>query len=98
MESVGLRWMEIWTHALEEMVLRHGPYPAGFTRDILHREPFPDFASQLARKAASVLSSRGLKPGDVLLKYGKPEYMLPLFLRGDVRVQSASFYSAPDHN
>ena len=35
-------WMEKWTHVLEEMQLRHGPYPAGFTRKILHREPFPD--------------------------------------------------------
>src|ERR1700732_113279 len=38
-------WMVKWTHMLEEMQLRHGPYPAGFTRDILHSEPFPDFAS-----------------------------------------------------
>jgi hypothetical protein len=37
-------WMEKWVHVLEEMQLRHGPYPAGFTRDILHSEPFPELA------------------------------------------------------
>ena len=50
-------WMEKWTHVLEEMQLRHGPYPSGFTRDILHKEPFPDFASTLAENAAKRLST-----------------------------------------
>ena len=48
----GVAWMEKWTHVLQEMQLRHGPYPAGFTREILHSEPFPNFASELAGKAA----------------------------------------------
>src|SRR3984893_6389393 len=30
----GSQWMELMTHVLEEFYLRHGPYPAGFTRDI----------------------------------------------------------------
>jgi hypothetical protein len=38
-------WLEKCTHVLEEMQLRHGPYPACFTREILHSEPFPDLAS-----------------------------------------------------
>ena len=50
-------WNEKWTHVLEEMQLRHGPYPGGFTRDILHREPFPDLVSELARKAARILTA-----------------------------------------
>jgi hypothetical protein len=90
--------MEVWTHALEEMVLRHGPYPRGFTREILHSEPFPDFASELARKAARVLASHSLKPGDVFIKYGKPEHLFSLVEQGRMRVQCASYYSSPDHN
>jgi hypothetical protein len=90
--------MEVWTHVLEEMVLRHGSYPNGFTREILHREPFPDFAGELARKSAGVLAAKGLKPGDAFIKYGKPEHMKALYERGEMRVQCASYYRAPDHN
>ena len=25
------KWMILWTHVLEEFVIRFGPYPAGFT-------------------------------------------------------------------
>jgi hypothetical protein len=56
-------WSQKWTHVLEEMVLRHGPFPAGFTRDILHSEPFPNFASELAEKGAKALSSARAEKG-----------------------------------
>ena|ERR1017187_566015 len=51
-------WMEKWAHVLEEMQLRHGPFPLGFTKNILHSEPFPDFASVLAQKAADAFRRR----------------------------------------
>ena len=89
--------MELWTHVLEEMALRHGPYPAGFTRDILHSEPFPDLVGELAQKAAAVLSARGLQPGQVFIKFGKAKHMRSLVERGALRVQSASYYVMPDH-
>jgi hypothetical protein len=98
MDEAGMRWMQVWTHALEEMVLRHGPYPAGFTREILHIEPFPDFASELARKAAGVLASHSPNPGGVFIKYGNPEHMSSLLEFGKMRVRSASYYSSPDLN
>jgi hypothetical protein len=98
MDATGIRWMELWTHVLEEMRLRHGPYPAGFTRDILYSEPLPDFAGELASKAAAVLSQRGLKQGDVFIKYGKPEHMAALLEHGAIRVQCASYYGTLDHN
>jgi hypothetical protein len=91
-------WMEKWTHMLEEMQLRHGPYPAGFTREIMHTEPFPNFASDLAEKAAKKLSSLGLKRGDVLIKFGKREYMKSLYETGVLRIQPASFFARVDHN
>jgi hypothetical protein len=92
----GIRWMELWTHVLEEMVLRFGPYPSGFTRDILHTEPFPDFAGELASKAASKLEH--LRGTNVAIKFGKPEHMQALYERGALRIQAASFYRRPDHN
>jgi hypothetical protein len=96
--AAGIQWMVLWTHVLEEMVLRHGPYPNGFTREILHTEPYPDFASELARKAASVLTSKGLSSDNILIKYGEPEHMASLCERGKFRMRAASYYSRPDHN
>jgi hypothetical protein len=92
----GSRWFELWTHVLEEMALRFGPYPAGFTRAILHNEPFPDFAGELATRAAAKLQH--LRGSNVAIKFGKPEHMLALYERGAIRIQAASFYRRPDHN
>ncbi|WP_292362532.1 MULTISPECIES: hypothetical protein [unclassified Methylophaga] len=98
MDLEGVRGMELWTHVLEEMVLRHGPYPNGFTRDILHSEPFPDFVGDLGKKSSQVLSSRGLKEGQVFIKFGEAKHMTSLYERGELRVQAASYYATPDHN
>jgi hypothetical protein len=94
----GIHWMELMTHVLEEFFLRHGPYPAGFTRDIHRTDPIPDFAGALATKAASALESRGLASDQVLIRYGKPEHMTALYQEGRLRVQPASEYLKPDHN
>lgn len=98
MRPEGMRWSELWTHVREEMAIRHGPYPNGFTRDILHSEPFPDLVGELGKKAAAILASKGLRAGDVFIKFGKAEHMISLFERGAMRVQSASYYATPDHN
>lgn len=66
---------EKWTHVLEEMALRYGPYPSGFDRNIPHSEPFPDFASELAGKAARRMSELQLQPGTVFIKLGQRKYM-----------------------
>lgn len=98
LDAEGERWMQLWTHALEEMAIRHGPHPNGVTRDILHREPFPDFVGELGRKCADVLVSRGVGPNQAFIKYGKPNHMAALFERGEIRVQSASYYGDAAHN
>ena len=98
LDEVGAEWMEKWTHVLEEMVCRYGPYPAGFDRDILHSEPFPNFASELAGKGASLISALGLQPGQVFIKYGKRTFMEGLVERGALRLQPGSFFSNPAHN
>jgi hypothetical protein len=91
-------WMEKCTHVLEEMQLRHGPYPAGFTREILHSEPFPNFASDLAERAAKRLSALGLKRGDVFIKFGKKIHMERLHDVGALRIQPASYFAQRGHN
>lgn len=91
-------WWEKFTHALEEMERRHGPYPSGFDRDVLHSEPFPDFASELATKAAKRMSGLGLRQGSVLIKLGQRNWMEQLIEHGRLRLQPASFYSRPELN
>jgi hypothetical protein len=91
-------WMEKWAHVLEEMQLRHGPFPAGFTRNILHSEPFPNLVSALAQKAAEAFKKKALLPGSVLIKYGKREHMENLFHEGRLRIQPASYYTRKDLN
>jgi len=92
-------WMETWTHVLEEMKLRHGPYPTGFQRrEILHSEPLPDLVSELGKKAAARLSSMGLRRGDVFIKFGKRAHMEALHEVGAPRIQPATFFAKADHN
>jgi len=94
----GMKAIEIWTHVLEEMALRHGPHPNGFTQDIWHSEPVPDLAGELGAKAASVLASKGFRSDEVFVKFGKAEHMRFLLEKGVLRVQSASYYASPSHN
>jgi hypothetical protein len=93
MDTQGIIWMEKCIHVFEEMQLRHGPYPAGFTRNILHSEPFPAFVSALAQKAAEAFKKRALEPGSILIKFGKRANMERLFSHGDLRVQPASYFT-----
>ncbi len=92
----GIRWFELWTHVLEEMALRFGPYPAGLSEEILHSEPFPDFAGDLTAKVATKLQH--LQSSNVFIKFGSPDYMLGLYERGAIRIQPASYYRQPNFN
>jgi hypothetical protein len=87
-------WIEKSAHMMEEMRLRHGPYPAGFTRETLQKPALPDLASELARKAAMRLASIGSNPNDVLIKFGKREHMEMLYNCGALRIQPATYFSA----
>jgi len=97
-DGQGLIWMEKWIHMLEEMQLRYGPFPNGFTRNILHSEPFPALVSALAQKAAEAFKKRAFEPGTVLIKYGKRAYMERLLGGGNLRVQPASYFTRKDLN
>lgn len=97
-DNEAVIWLEKVTHAFEEMQLRHGPYPAGFTRNILHREPIPNFASALAKKAANAMSSRDFSRGGVFIKFGKRKHMESLYENGELRVQAASYFRNSSHN
>lgn len=97
-DAQGLVWFEKWIHVLEEMQLRYGPYPSGFTRNILHSEPFPNLVSDLAQKAAKVFRQRKSTRSSVQIKFGKREYMKKLFEEGNLRIQPASYFIKQDLN
>lgn len=91
-------WVEKWTHMLEEMQLRYGAFPAGFTRDILHSTPFPNYASELADNAAKRLTSMRPRRRNVLIKFGKATHMKRLYESGSARIQPASFFAQAGYN
>ncbi len=90
-------WSEKWVHVLEEMQLRHGPFPAGFTRDIWS-VAIPNFASELGRKAAAAMAPLGLKRDEVFIKFGNRQYMTALYESGSLRIQPASYFANRNHN
>jgi len=90
-------WSEKWTHVLEEMQLRHGPYPKGFTSGFL-KDSIPFFASELGKKAAATMASLGLRRDEVFIKFGKACFMTALHERGSLRIQPASYFADPSHN
>jgi hypothetical protein len=93
----GLKWMELFTHMLEELTLRHRPYPAGFTRDFLRPARISELVGPLAQKAAQVLSHYEGSTDDILVKYGKREFMTALLEHGQLRIQPASYFATVDH-
>jgi len=91
-------WLELLTHVIEEMRLRHGPYPNGYSKAIFAKEPFPDLVGELGKKAASVMHAKGLKRGETFIRYGRANFMTSLYERGTLRIQPASYFAAKDHN
>jgi hypothetical protein len=93
-------WMEKTTHVLGEFALRYGPYPAGLK--VQGTAPpvskIPEFASELARKAARQLEALGAAPNDVFIKFGKRKYMETLYSCGALRIQPATYFAATVHN
>jgi hypothetical protein len=90
--------MERATHVLEEFKLRYGPYPAGLQEAAPPPSKIPEFASELARKAARRLEELGADLGDVFVKFGKRKYMEMLHSYGALRIQPATYFAAIAHN
>jgi hypothetical protein len=91
-------WMEGATHVLEEFKLRYGPYPAGLKEAPLPPSKIPEFASELARKAAGRLKALGASRQDVFVKFGKRKYMEMLHTEGALRIQPATYFAETAHN
>lgn len=97
----GRYWMSVWTHVLEEFVLRFGPYPAGFDKGFIQNLRVPSPEDPLAARAAAVvkaLNKSDLRPGSYLVKYGKAEYLQQTFTKGIIRIAPAASYDDPSLN
>ena len=98
--KTGLTNEEIWyrlgQHVIVEMLLRGEP-PKDKNLDPRVTVAQPFFDGELCRKAASIVSARGTE-NDVLIKYGKTQYMKDLYEKGLVYMNVASNYDQPSHN
>ncbi|MCY3810770.1 MAG: hypothetical protein OXH15_03130 [Gammaproteobacteria bacterium] len=90
-------WHRLFRHVLAEMWMRDQP-PVARNLDptvekaILYPDP------ELCSRAAQAVSRRPGRP-DVLVKYGKAFHMRRLFVRGQVYMNSASYFDRPElHN
>jgi hypothetical protein len=92
------KWIILWTHLLEEFVIRFGPYPAGFTNGFMKDVRIPDPRSPNAPKAAKAVKVTSLPQGDYLFKYSKAKYLKSLLSEKKLRISSAASYDDPSLN
>lgn len=94
-----LFWLIQWTHVLEELATRNGPYPGGFTNGFMKNVTIPDPRSPMAPKAAAAVRKHKEKlQSPYLVKYGKLPYVRAALERGAIRVSPATFYKDPSLN
>src|SRR5205085_5652396 len=90
----GVYWMELFTHVLEELVLRKVGFPSGFMKD--SAVPKPTFPSDpRSKKLLEQLGSR-LSGHLYVAKLGKSKYLESDFKLGCWRISPASSYAASD--
>lgn len=92
------KWMILWTHVLEEFVIRFGPYPAGFKAGGMKGSSIPDPRASLAPKAANAVKTTSLPQGEYLFKYGKSNYLKQALSENKIRISPASSYRDPSLN
>ncbi len=92
------KWMILWTHVLEEFVIRFGPYPSGFTTGFMKDIRIPDPRSPLSPKAANAVKTTSFPQGDYLFKYGKLKYLQQTLNEKKIRISPASSYDDPSLN
>lgn len=91
-------WRVRLLHALEEISIRFGSYPNGFSDAFVSSIKFPHPDSQRIRKASSLVDWQSLVRGQYLVKYGQKAHLLEMLDKGLIRVAPASSYAAVDYN
>jgi len=94
----GKYWMTVFTHLLEEYVIRFGPYPAGFPRGLINQIRIPDPRLDAATKACKIVRTLKVEPGKCLFKYGQLPFVEQLHKEGRLLVSPAGSYADPSLN
>jgi len=94
----GEYWMIMWTHLLEEFLIRYGPYPAGFDSGFIKDLKIPDPSSPLASKACAEVKRLQIVPRKYVFKYGKFRWLEQTYNEGMIRISPAAFYNDPSLN
>ena len=90
----GERWMELFTHILEECKRRRiSP------QNILSGVPIPNVtAPEFPKSAAALKGIQTPTPGQTLIKLGRRDHMQDIYRYGRIRIAPASSYSDPSLN
>ena len=98
MSRAGEYWIVIWTHLLEEFVIRYGPYPNGFTNGFIKDADVvvPSYPQPLRSKVAIDVIG-GAKNGQ-LYKFSRMEFLEDSYKFGRFRISAASAYNDPSLN
>lgn len=91
-------WMKLFTHALEELQLRFGAYPAGLPDGFMADAQIPLPRSALAQAAGRAVEVRGAVPLPYLVKYGSAQHMGSAYETGEIRISPATFFKDPSLN
>lgn len=91
--DVDDRFMQSFTHLLEEYGVR-----GGLPNDVVAaaRGPALSYFENGEPVAVSIFSGYTPPDGDILVKYGKREFLEPMIRDGQIRICPASHYSASD--
>jgi hypothetical protein len=94
----GEYWMTVFTHLLEEYVIRFSPFPAGFPRWQINQIRIPNPRLDAAAKACEVVRKLKTAPGKYLFKYGQFSILEQLHREGKLRISPAGSYADPSLN
>jgi len=92
----GAFWIELFTHVLEELVLRGSGFKDGFLKDAT--VPKPTFPIDPRAKSLVRQIGPGLGNQWYVVKLGKAKYLQPAFEQGHWRISPASSYADPSLN
>ena len=91
-------WLARFSEVTEEIALRYGPFPNGFTQGRIGFRGFPGSLDprNLGRPTRFLMSRSQDDP--VVVKYGEARFLRPALERGQLRVSPASTYADPSLN
>ena len=91
-------WWVLWTHCLEEMVLRKYSYPEGFGSKSEFEDRFLRPRSRNVKRAIEIVYSNNFEKNQALFKFGKLEHLEKIFKEGRIRYAPATSYNDPSLN